>query len=155
MVKRGQAATEFLTTYSWAILILLLVIAVIFGLNLFNPKVPNSCVGSDPITCNDVKITAGNPPILTLRLTASGISTTSSTRVTEIRLGVPTSVSCNLGSGMTLQNDVPVDVSCGSWNPSITLKEGAKFRGTAKIEYYLPGSMNTYTSIVVFSGTVE
>src|SRR3989344_7144328 len=53
MEKRGQAVTEFITTYGWAFLILLLVILAIFALNLFNPNVPAECKFNPPFTCKD------------------------------------------------------------------------------------------------------
>jgi len=37
MNKKGQAALEFLMTYGWAILILVIVIAALFAMNVFNP----------------------------------------------------------------------------------------------------------------------
>ena len=73
MQKRGQAATEFLTTYGWAILILIIVIGLIYSLNIFNPKIENTCIGSDPIDCSDVRIkeTSASVTPINLVLTAS------------------------------------------------------------------------------------
>ena len=36
-MKRGQAALEFLMTYGWAILIVVVVVAALFAMNVFNP----------------------------------------------------------------------------------------------------------------------
>ena len=52
--KRAQAALEFLTTYGWAILILILVIVALANLNVFAPDTPNTCTVSAPFACTDV-----------------------------------------------------------------------------------------------------
>jgi hypothetical protein len=36
-MKKGQAALEFLMTYGWAILIVVVVVAALFAMNVFNP----------------------------------------------------------------------------------------------------------------------
>ena len=52
---RGQAAMEFLMTYGWAILIMLVVIAVLFYLGVFNVGgiMPRSCIFPAGFTCYD------------------------------------------------------------------------------------------------------
>lgn len=158
MKKRGQAATEFLTTYGWAILILAAAIVAIISLNIFNPKVPNNCVGVDPITCDDVQVTT-SPNNVNLVLTASGISTTDVTTVDEINLNYPVQVICtDISYNPTpdnLENNIQKVVSCSCWPEEINLDKNNKFSGTATISYNLPGSTNPYTSKVIFSGTVE
>ncbi len=156
MQKRGQAATEFLTTYGWAILILAGVIAAIFSLNLFNPKIENTCIGSDPVICDDVQLiydSSANNYQVNLALTASGISTTSPTAVTDVKLNTPSSL-CGCPSP-ALTNDNQVLVICNSWIPPDPLNKGDKFSGTATVSYSLPGSTSSYISKVIFSGTVE
>ena len=59
MQKRGnkaQAAMEFLMTYGWAILIVLIVLASLFFLGVFNPKTTNTCLINAPFSCNDIAI---------------------------------------------------------------------------------------------------
>lgn len=59
MEKRGQAATEFLTTYGWAIVILIMVTAAILSLGVFSPKAPNECKTEAPFNCKDVVFREG------------------------------------------------------------------------------------------------
>lgn len=59
MQKRGQAATEFLTTYGWAIIILVMVTAAILSLGVFSPKAPNECKTDAPFNCKDVVFREG------------------------------------------------------------------------------------------------
>jgi len=50
---------EFLMTYGWAILIMLVVIAVLFYLGIFNPAPPESCTLPNGFTCYEFDIGAG------------------------------------------------------------------------------------------------
>jgi len=158
MQKGGQAATEFLTTYGWAILILAIVIALIISLRIFSPRIENTCIGSDPISCDDIKFSQSSG--ISLVLTASGISSNSQdTEVTGLNMNKPIASTCtnikDPGSPVYLQDNSQKIIFCGNWDPILTLKEGNKFSGTATILYKLPGSANSYTSKVIFSGTVE
>ena len=55
--KRGQVAMEFLMTYGWAIIIILLAVAALWYLGVFSPSTPNRCDLDAPFNCGDVKIT--------------------------------------------------------------------------------------------------
>src|SRR3989344_478750 len=72
--KKAQAAMEFLMTYGWAILIILVVLGVLFYLGVFSPKTPNTCELKAPIQCNDVKVEATKT---TFALGASGVDSAS------------------------------------------------------------------------------
>ena len=67
--KRGQAAMEFLVTYGWAILMILILIAAISYFGVLNPKklIPDRCTFSPEIECiaHSVTVTSGDS---TLRL---------------------------------------------------------------------------------------
>ena len=53
MLKRGQAASEFLTTYGWMIIILTLVIVILVTIGIFKPPIPSECKVDFPFTCED------------------------------------------------------------------------------------------------------
>lgn len=54
MVKKAQAALEYLTTYGWALLALLAIIASLsyFGFNDIQNEIPSSCVFGSDFACN-------------------------------------------------------------------------------------------------------
>jgi hypothetical protein len=58
---RGQSAMEFLMTYGWAVMVMLVVIAVLFTLGVFNPQnaAPNSCVLPSGLSCFGYAISDG------------------------------------------------------------------------------------------------
>ena len=60
MKKRGQAALEFLTTYGWVILVLILVVGSLAALNVFkSPSTPSTCSIAGPFVCQDVVFREG------------------------------------------------------------------------------------------------
>src|SRR3989344_976291 len=58
MVKRGQAAMEFLMTYGWAILAVLISIASLAYFGVLNPSrfLPESCILFPGVACIDFKV---------------------------------------------------------------------------------------------------
>lgn len=58
MAKRGQAALEFLTTYGWAFLIILVMIGAFAYFDILNPQrlFPGKCQFQVGITCDQYKI---------------------------------------------------------------------------------------------------
>jgi len=51
--KKAQAAMEFLMTYGWAILIVIVAIAALFFLGVFSGSAPNTCQIEAPFNCLD------------------------------------------------------------------------------------------------------
>ena len=56
--KRGQAAMEFLMTYGWAILVVLIAIGALAYFGVLNPSkfLPESCTIGPGIGCDDFKV---------------------------------------------------------------------------------------------------
>jgi uncharacterized protein (UPF0333 family) len=59
--KRGQAALEFLSTYGFAFLIILVMVGALTYFGVLNPSrlVPDACLTSPEIRCNDYQMQAG------------------------------------------------------------------------------------------------
>ncbi len=59
--KRGQSALEFLMTYGWAILIILVMIAALVYFGVFNPSrlTPEKCVAVPGFGCSDYQLRVG------------------------------------------------------------------------------------------------
>ncbi len=69
-MKRAQAAMEFLMTYGWAILVVLVAIGALAYFGILSPArfLPESCTLAPGIGCNDFKITYGAPDVGTIQL---------------------------------------------------------------------------------------
>ncbi len=63
--KRGQAAMEFLMTYGWALLVVLVAIGALAFFGVLNPGqfLPSTCTITPGIACNDFKVAEGGTPI--------------------------------------------------------------------------------------------
>jgi hypothetical protein len=59
-MRKGQAALEFLTTYGWAFLIILVMIGAIAYFGILNPSkfLPDRCQSSPEFNCKDYRIDA-------------------------------------------------------------------------------------------------
>jgi len=59
-MKKGQAAMEFLMTYGWAILTVLIAIAALAYFDVLNPGkyMPSTCILGAGLGCNDFKVTS-------------------------------------------------------------------------------------------------
>ncbi|MEM3399249.1 MAG: hypothetical protein QXP42_00245 [Candidatus Micrarchaeia archaeon] len=55
---KAQAALEYLTTYGWAVMVLIIVIAVLFYIGVLNPSQPLACSFRTPgLSCASYKVT--------------------------------------------------------------------------------------------------
>jgi len=66
---RGQAAMEFLMTYGWAILVVLVAIAALAYFGVLNPQrfLPETCTVGPGISCDDFKVGTGGDATIVLR----------------------------------------------------------------------------------------
>src|SRR3989344_3000327 len=152
MEKRGQAVTEFITTYGWSFLILLLVILAIFALNLFNPDVPRECKFNPPFSCKDFVFREGG---FELSLNAQRIYT-GNVVASEIRVNDKScknvKVVGNPLGDLNLDNGVNKIRCYGDVNE---IKEGDLVNANVKIKYLTDDSDLEHTSEGSFSGKVE
>lgn len=66
MRKKGQAAMEFLMTYGWAILVVLVAIGALAYFGVLNPGnfLPSSCTVAPGIGCDDFKVSAATAQLI-------------------------------------------------------------------------------------------
>lgn len=59
MMRRGQAALEFLTTYGWAFMVILVAIGALSYIGVTNPErfIPEKCVFPQGLQCIDSQVT--------------------------------------------------------------------------------------------------
>ena len=68
-MKKAQAAMEFLMTYGWAILVVLVAIAALAYFGVLNPGrfLPESCTIGAGVACQDFKVTAAGAGTIIVR----------------------------------------------------------------------------------------
>ena len=126
-LKRGQVAMEFLMTYGWAIIIILLAIAALWLLGVFSPSTPTICQMDAPFSCQDAVIgTQG----LTFKL---GISAQNTGQINSVQVN---GQACNLIEKIVKPN-VPLTVSCNG----LSLEDNEKVVVTVDASYSSPGGL--------------
>lgn len=66
-MRKGQAAMEYLMTYGWAILVIVVVLAALLYLGVFNVPTPERCQLQTGINCNSFRL-VGSSGALSLSL---------------------------------------------------------------------------------------
>jgi putative component of membrane protein insertase Oxa1/YidC/SpoIIIJ protein YidD len=99
--RKGQSAMEYLMTYGWAILVIIIVIAVLFYIGVLNPRnvTPSSCTFPPGLTCSSYKLHASTAE-LDLRI---GQATGHPIKITGIK--------CTQESGTPSANITSVDIN--------------------------------------------
>jgi hypothetical protein len=124
MVKKGQAAMEFLMTYGWAILAAVIVIGVLASFGVFSPSkyVPTACTLSAPLGCDE-----------------SAASTTAVSLVIRNGLGESIDVSTVAISGCGADSTGYILADQGTQLVAVTcdsaLTSGEKFNGNIVVTY--------------------
>lgn len=72
--RKGQSAMEYLMTYGWAILVIIIVIAVLFYIGVLNPRnvTPQSCMFPPGISCASFKLHSTNASLTLMIGQATG-----------------------------------------------------------------------------------
>jgi len=147
--KKGQAAMEFLMTYGWAILVVLIALGALFYLGVFSLNVANTCTPVAPFSACDIKIT-------TIPVTTEGVALTFPDAVTLVSLeGIeyttPSAAEDCVTSTSIPTAETPEDYACDAVNG---LSVGDTYAGDAVIAYTLEGGV-AHTVRMGIVGTVE
>lgn len=162
MIKKGQAATEFLTTYGWALLLIGVGVAGVWYFAAgTDVSVPNQCTFSDPFVCNDIKVTPNN---VQLDLTANGIQDGATVNI--LINGIPYNggdCANTLDPNTDLYDPTNNPYGWSNYRKTLTCtpsgsgaSEGELFSGSVTINnYQLTGGSVSHNSVYTISGTVE
>ncbi len=117
---KGQAAVEYLMTYGWAILALVIVVGVIMTTGILSPTylISEECNFGNNLPCKvamyneggtKLGVTVFNAFPYRIRITEINIRTTDGYELT----GLPSNAQLESGSNTTFTADVPIDVPEG------------------------------------------
>ena len=158
MYKKAQSAMEYLMTYGWAILIILIAIAALFYLGVFSPSTPNNCRIQAPFNCIDIKsevLPGGGDATLEFRI---GVSAASNPIVTSITLNEVdcSSITINgVSNGVMNPNQLNI-VSCtASVGGGDNFNKGDKFTGIISLSFTSQYGGLSHNVEGTFSGTME
>jgi len=160
MFKKGQAALEFLTTYAWAFLVILIMIGALAYFGVLKPTkiLPDRCTFGTEIGCIDYKITSGTTFDLRLK---NNIGEPIIIDDIQISSESATSYTCavqpNIGDTWNT-NDI-IDLPFTGCTPGPAgFVAGDKAKVFVAINFHLSRSSATYTRQVqgeVFSTVIE
>ena len=115
-MKKSQAALEFLTTYAWAFLVILIMIGALAYFGILNPSkiLPDRCTFGSEIRCVDYRIgfgTTGADGTLNLRL--------------KNNVGEPITLPSS-PAGISVGTETTANLACTTVTPAlpITMKAG-------------------------------
>ena len=140
MLKRGQAAMEFLMTYGWAILAAIIAIGVLAYFGVFSPGqfVGSSAVVTAPFYANAWNV---NPTTVNIELRNNGGETLTINDIVLSNLDGATSCTPTGSLGSVSASDTIItNVACSG------LTVGSTFKGDITITYSKQGSGLTLRS---------
>ena len=150
MDKRSQAALEFLTTYAWAFLVIIIMITSLAYFGVLKPSkiLPSRCNFGTELRCIDYAITYGTGSDGTFKLRLKNsvgepITVTAFTVSTES----PTAYSCSTAPAtFTWSTDEAKDLTWSGCNSqAVGFIKGDKGKVFVTIDYYLTKTSATYT----------
>ena len=147
---------EYLMTYGWAILVVLIALGALFYLGVFSPKTPNTCTGVGPISCIDTKLDDSNN-LLEVKLGATGVNSITYVLASAITINGLDCQVVNDGDAAPLGADgIAVNMKSTAVTMTCTsaLATGTKYSGKILLTYDT-GSGLTHPAEIQFSGTVE
>ena len=143
MAKRSQAAMEFLMTYGWAILVVLVAIGALAYFGVLSPDrfLPSKCTLPSGIACVDHKATADNVQVRLqngLGYDMSAITVTAS--------------ACGSSSIPSTLNNGDAATFTMTCLPALT---GAKYTGSLSVAYTLSDTGLTHTKNGTITARIE
>lgn len=156
MIK-GQAALEFLTTYGWAFLVILVMIGALAYFGVLNPSkmLPDRCMFSPEIQCVESKVVGnqGGNGVLMFRIT-NNVGTTASFAFGATDLTYNNQAnSCDASDGgVDIRSGSTIEVNCTFTGNTFPLKEKIKFEVNATYKkiggtYFTPIKGEVYTEV--------
>ncbi len=134
--KRGQAALEFLTTYSWAFLVIMVTLGSLyyFGIFDFAKFIPEKCLFPSQFGCIDFSMQQGSIAVKLANNMGESLSVTSF----QITNDATPPVSCTTPSTpLSWQSGTTLDINFTSCSGG-GLLSGEQFEARIRLLYYAP-----------------
>ncbi|MCW6160073.1 MAG: hypothetical protein LVQ95_03240 [Candidatus Micrarchaeales archaeon] len=132
--KRAQSAIEYLTTYGWAILIIIVVVAALYRLGIFNPTISTTCIFPAEFGCLSAVLYSSNSTLYInvqqslqtpITITAYGCNNMR----TLTNMVVPSPITLGIGGNTTLS------MQCYQNGSVVSLLPGQTYSGFVLINY--------------------
>jgi len=150
MPRKSQAALEFLTTYGWAFLVILIMIGALAYFGILNPTkvLPNRCNFGAEFQCVDYQMNASG---LKLKL-KSNVGRPINIYNISIESETTAQLTCgpyNTSSASAWRSGELKDINIGGCNyPSVGILQGEKGKVFVTVKFYETESGPSYMKIV-------
>ena len=140
---KAQAALEFLTTYGWAFLIILVMIGTLAYFGILNPSriLPNRCTFSSEFSCSDHLLKANEVRVKLKNNLGEPIELTS----VSLSKDDGTAISCTAPSLGTWKAGEVKELAWTACTAPTGLIQGNKGKVLLSLKYYASASTSTYT----------
>jgi hypothetical protein len=141
-MRRAQAALEFLTTYGWAFIVILVMIGALAYFGVLSPSkvTPSRCIIESGFTCKDFQITTTNVSIYILNGKGEGLTVNTITLSSDAPTGVITCTAPTLPASITDAGNITI--FCSFATP-LTTSKGDKVKLEFAVNYKM--AKGTYT----------
>ena len=157
LMRKGQAAMEFLMTYGWAILVVLAAIGALAYFGVLSPDrfLPDKCTANPPFSCTQYKISGGASPTIAFNLqNSAGVDMASvSVYLTCNTPSTSGSGLANWTNGGVLANGNPATITYTCANDNVLA--GSRWKGNFSVVYQKSGETVTHTSTGVIQVRAE
>jgi len=136
---------EFLMTYGWAIMIVLVAIAALYFLGVFSSKTPNTCIIEPPFNCIDSKSVSPN-----IVLQVGSLNNVQDITAAQVTMTVNGVACAKTLSPATMIPGGKSDITC---NPGLAVD--TKFNGEIVITYSSKDGLAGKTAKGTFSGQMR
>jgi len=151
---------EFLMTYGWAIIIILIAVGALWYLGVFRTSTVNRCEIEAPFSCGEVRLADGTPDTLTFTMAAGQISGDSTNnKINSVIINGQDCTSTLSRTNFIDTADATKDARYSKQIFTCTLADaggvGDKFSGLVGITYERQGAGITRQLQGEFSGEIE
>ncbi|MGV8168684.1 MAG: hypothetical protein ACP5N3_01370 [Candidatus Nanoarchaeia archaeon] len=150
--KRGQAALEFLTTYGWAFMVILVMIGALAYFGVLNPQnlIPDQCAVTSGFTCADFQV--GNASMKFLIINNMGEPITVNT-VAVTRNSVSVVNACTVPAG-NINDGEQATMNCTTNFASLGKPVGSKVKLGYSFNYVKTSGSFNHTATGTITATV-
>jgi hypothetical protein len=157
MNRKGQAAMEFLMTYGWAILVVLIVIGALAYFGVLNPTrlLPPKCTFPTGINCRDFVVSATNNRIDLKVVNGMGRDIEITLINASPQAGNPSNSHCEIdyagaGTPLLIRNghDADIQIDCSAFT-TLADSADAKYKWDLEMMYYYTDSGTAYEKTLV------
>jgi len=144
-MKRAQAALEFLTTYGWAFIVILVMIGALAYFGVLSPSkiTPNRCIVEAGFECKDFRIGDTTINILINNRKGEGMTVHDVTVTSDA--GIVDDVTCTPAGDTTVGSDQQLTITCDGGATSLLASHGSKVKVDFSINYTM--ARGTYSQI--------